>query len=294
MDGRKKPGRPRKYPVKKNVTRNGLCNIALNNTNKIEVVYDSISSFKSIFLLFKSMAVKDLCMEFTSDTLQIYASDHLNKSNVRVVIDCTKINHYFCEEPHKIYLEPTSVERIIQTLDKMHNSINISVKSADRNNTITFVFKNDLKIDECHEVSTIHIEDIIQTDFTTESYPIKFSIPSKYFKKFINDASCFSDSINITKIGIEPLVFGYSSRDKIVKSRRVVTSGHTIDLVSTIGAEDIFSVCILLEYVKPISTILLSEKINICADTHRNLILSMKSDDGAMSVEVAVGIVNIS
>jgi hypothetical protein len=292
MDGRKKPGRPRKYPLKKNAQRNGVGNV-VNAANMVELVYDSIASFKSIFLLFKSMAAKDLCMEFKPNALHIYATDHLNKSNARVIIDCQKANHYYCAEPHKIFLEPTSIEKIIQTLDKMHNFINIIVKAADRN-TITFIFKNDLKIDECHEISTIQLgSELPVANFDPVAYPIRFSMPSKYLKKFINDSSCFSDSINICKVGGEPLVFGYTSRDRIVKSRRIVTSGEMVDLVSTVADGDIFSVSILLEHVKPISTIMISEKITIFADIRQNLILSMRSDDGSMAIDTSISIVAI-
>lgn len=284
---KKKPGRPRKKPIKKPLKRNGISENPLNKENCVEMIYDMPSVFKRIFTLFKSMAVKEICMEFKEKTIDILTTDHLKKSHIKVVIKCDKINHYYCKEPIKSYLNPKNMEKIIQVLDKNYMSIAFVLKTLTNRSILNIIFKNDIKIDEYREIDLIQASNTAyNVSFDSTNYPIKFVLPGKYFKKFINDISSFSDTLTINKIGSSALTFSYTSKDKTVKSKHIVQSPESIKLVSLVSDDDIFSSSVQIDYIKPLSSSLLSDFVSISADTHKNMIFQVDVDN--KSIEILV------
>jgi hypothetical protein len=294
VEKKKKPGRPRKTPLQEPLERKGVSNIALNDDNCVEMIYDTPSVFKRIFALFKSMAVKEICMEFKENTIDIITTDHLKKSHIKVVIKCDKINHYYCKEPIKSYLNPKNMEKIIQVLDKKYTSISLVLKTITSRSILNIIFKNDIKIDEYREIDLIQSSNtLFDISFNTDNYPIKFVLPSKYFKKFINDTSSFSDTLTINKIGLTPLTFAYTSKDKTVKSKHIVKSPKSIGLVSLISDDDIFSSSIQIDYIKPLSGSLLSDYVSIAADTHKNMIFTIDVDNKTIEILVNTSTVKL-
>ena len=284
---KKKPGRPRKKPLKKPSKRNGISPKPLNVDNCVEMVYDMPTVFKRIFALFKSMAVKEICISFNEKTIDIFTADHLKKSHIKITMRCDKINHYYCKEPIKSYLNPKNMEKIIQVLDKNYTSVAFILKTLTNRSTLNILFKNDIKIDEFREIDLIQPSNsAMDVSFDDSSYPIKFILPGKYFKKIVTDVGSFSDIMTISKTGASPLTFNYVSKDKTVKSMHIVNAPESIRLVSNIGDDYIFSSSIQIDYIKPLSSSLLSESISISADTHRNMIFKMDVDD--KSVEILV------
>lgn len=291
---KKKPGRPRKKPIKKPLKRNGISDKPMNSENCMEMIYDMPSVFKRIFTLFKSMAIKEICIEFTEKTIDIITVDHLKKSHIKVVIRCDKINHYYCKEPIKSYLNPKNMEKIIQVLDKNYQSIAFVLKSITNRSVLNIIFKNDIKIDEYREIDLIQASNnSFDALFDTSDYPIKFVLPGKYFKKFINDISSFSDTLTINKIGSTPLTFSYTSKDKTVKSKHIVQSAESIKLVANIAEDDIFSSSIQIDYIKPLSSSLLSDYVSISADTHRNMIFKVDVDYKTIEILVNTNTVKL-
>ena len=291
---KKKPGRPRKNPLKKPLKRNGISTTPLNDANYMEMIYDRPSIFKRVFVLFKSMAVKSICMEFKERTIDIHTTDHLKKSHIKVVIKCDKINHYYCASPIKSYVNPKNLEKIIQVLDKHYVSVAFVLKTITNRSVMNIIFKNDIKIDEYREI------DLIQPSrpppvisFNTTNYPIKFTLPSKYFKKLISDVGLFSDTLNIIKVGRAPLTFSYVSKDKTVKSRHIVQSSESINLISLISDDDIFSSSIQIDYIRPLSNSLLSDTVSIAADPHKNIICKIDVDNGVIEIRINTNTVKL-
>jgi len=284
---KKKPGRPRKKPLKIPLKRNGISENPLNKENCVEMIYDMPSVFKRIFTLFKSMAVKEICMEFKEKTIDILTTDHLKKSHIKVVIKCDMINHYYCKEPIKSYLNPKNMEKIIQVLDKNYMSIAFVLKTITNRSILNIIFKNDIKIDEYREIDLIQASNTAyNVSFDSANYPIKFVLPGKYFKKFINDISSFSDTLTINKIGSSSLTFSYTSKDKTVKSKHIVQSPESIKLVSLVSDDDIFSSSVQIDYIKPLSSSLLSDFVSISADTHKNMIFQVDVDNKTIEILV--------
>lgn len=294
IPAKKKPGRPRKKPLKKPMKRNGISKKPLNVDNCVEMIYDMPSVFKKIFSLFKSMAVKEICMSFDKKTIEIITTDHLKKSNIKVIIICEKINHYYCKEPIKSYLNPKNIEKIIQVLDKNYLSIAFVLKTITNRSSLNIIFKNEIKIDEYREIDLIQsTTETNNTSFDNSDYPIKFVLPSKYFKKLVNDICSFSDTLTINKIGSCPLTFSYTSKDKTVKSNHIVQDPAAIKLVGLVADDDIFSSSIQVDYIKPLSSSLLSDHISISADIHKNMIFKIDVDGNTIQILISTNTVKL-
>ena len=247
---------------------------------------------KKFFTLFKAMSVKEICMAFDEKSINIYAVDHLKKSYIKVLINCDKINHYYCEGSINIYLNPKNMENIIQILDKNYITIAFMLEKISKRSTLHIIYKNDMKIDEHREIDLIQSTNIsYDIDYTDINYPIKFVLPSKYFKKFIGDTSTFSNTLVISKVGNHPLTFIHTSRDRTIKSKHIVQSPESVKLVSLVSDDEIFSSSIQIDYIKPLSSSMISEFISISLDIHKNMIFKMEIDN--KTIEIAVNIETI-
>jgi hypothetical protein len=284
---KKKPGRPRKKPLKPTLKRTGISDTPINNNNCVEMVYDMPFIFKKVFGLLRSMAVKNVCMEFNKECVNIITTDHLEKSHIKIAIHGDKVNHYYCAEPIKSYLNPKNLDKIIQVLDKNYLSVAIILKTVTNRSILSIIYKNELEIDEYREIELIRPNNsITDISFSFDDYPIKFVLPGKFFKKLIGDIGSFSDIFTINKVGTGPLTFLYTSKDNKIKSRHIVKSPESIKLVALVGKDDIFSSSIHIEYLKPLSSSLLSDHMLIAADTYRNMIFHVAVDNGAIEVYV--------
>jgi hypothetical protein len=291
---KKKPGRPRKKPLKMPLKRDGIAAAPKNPENCMEMIYDMPGMFKKIFALFKSMAVNEICMEFKAKTIDIIALDHLKKSCIKIIINCDNINHYYCKEPIKSYLNPGNMEKIIQVLDKNYITVAFVLKTISSRSVLSIIFKNDMKIDEIREIDLIQASTTVyHTNFDDMDYPIKFAMPGRFFKKFIADISAFSNTLTISKVGKTPLIFKYTSADKTVKSQHIVKSPETIELVSSVSDDDIFSSSIKVNYIKPFSGSLFAAKVKISAHSHKNMIFRVEVDKKTIEILVQTDTVNL-
>jgi hypothetical protein len=291
---KKKPGRPRTKPLKKPLKREGVFDKPKNNENCMEMVYDMPGILKKVFALFKAMAVKEIKLEFNKTNINIITMDHLRRSHIKVTIDCTKINRYYCAEPIEGCLNPTNMERIIQVLNKDYLTIAFILKSSTSRSVLNILYKNEMKIDEYREIELIQ-SSIPKSDisFDDSNYPIKFELPGKYFKKFITDVSTFSVKLTISKVGNNPLMFSYLSTDKKVKSQYVVKESSKINLQSTVSDDGIFSSSVVVEYIKPFSNAFLSPNISISADTHKSMLFKSHIDNKTITVQISTDTINL-
>lgn len=291
---KKGPGRPRKKPLKPPMKKNGVSATPLYKDNCMEMVYDSPTVFKKIFTLFKAMAIKEICISFEEKVINILTTDHLKKSHIKVPIKCDNINHYYCKEPIKSYIHPKNMEKIIQVLDKNYTSIAFELKSVTNRSVLSIIYKNDMKVDEYRDIDLIQPSDnITDVSFDDTTYPIKFTLPSKYFKKTVNDISTFSDILTLNKMGGTPLTFTYASKDKTVKSKHAFKDPSVIKLVSTIADDDIFSSSVRIDYVKPLSGTLIAEYIHISADQNRNMIFKIDADGANIQILISTSTVHL-
>lgn len=288
---KKKPGRPRKKRNRKMQEREGIVDKPANyetaepsQLNTMELLYDNPLMFRKLFMLFKSMAVNDIQMNFEKTHVTIVTQDHKKKSIVYVKINGIHLVRYYCDHPITIGLDPGSVEQIIQQINKDYTTITfVSRKSTERSQITLCLHHGEMESDKIYDIdvvqTNINIEDIEKTLKLEENYPIKFTLPYKFFKKDINDYCGLATRLTIEKHGEGPLYYSYRSKNNKVRHIGPFRNPNKIQLHSTISKDDIFATSFYLADVKSLSSSLISDDITIAADQFNDLIFTAYLDE---------------
>lgn len=261
----------------------------------IEFLYDKPLIFKKLWQFFKLLACDKLHLSFMKDCIIIYCSDHHKKSHIRVKIDCNEVNHYYCEKELDIGLLCKNPELIMGTIDKSYNSILFLSTHDNNQKNIEIVLKNDIDIEETHKIELIGEYDKTNNDekFLDEDYKIKFKLNGKYFKKMISDVKTFSDILNIRQDDKdENLMIDYIKHDKKIKSQHIMKNSAAINLRSALGEDETFRTSIKIDYIKPLSSALLSESIEIYADEIKPLKFIINLDEKCIQICILTDIID--
>lgn len=288
-------GRPRLIQKIDPLPKLGIVNEPQSQDNLIELSYDNVSIFKKLFSLLRLMNVKEINIQFNSNYTKIYGIDHLEKNLINIKIEATKLNHYYCEHPINITLDPKNLDKITQKIDKNYNLFSMILKkNSYRNNLIIILNNKILSIDESHIINLIEndgdLNQLYNKSVDYNLYPLKFELPGKYFKKLINDISIFSELFTIEKINKNPLQFIYKNINNTIKGYNICKDNSKIKLESTLTEDDIFSVSIRIDYIKALSNSLLSEKVKIYADKENDLIFNLLIDNGVFEILIYTAI----
>lgn len=290
-----RPGRPRKNPPRVPKPKNGIVEAPSDGVHFIEFLYDKPLVFKKLWQFFKLMAVDKIQINFTKTAIFMWCHDHHKKSHMRVKINCSEVNHYYCEEDLEIGLLCKNPELVMNTIDKTCNSILFLSTQDNIQKNIQIVLKNDIDFEEVHKIELIGEYDRTEDNekFMDEDYAIKFKLPGKYFKKMISDIRSFSDQATIKQDGCdEPLTFEYVKHDKKIKSLHVAKNSKSIALQSSLDEDDTFRTSFKVDYVKPISSAVLSEHIEIYADENKPLMFTIQMDDKAVEMKILTDIID--
>ena len=120
---KKRPGRPRKIPLREPRPRNGIVSQPKDENNFIEFLYDKPLIFKKLWQYFKLMAVDKIQIIFRVGEIILWSEDHHKKSKMRIKINADKVNHYYCPEELDIGMSCKNPELIMATIDKTYTSI---------------------------------------------------------------------------------------------------------------------------------------------------------------------------
>ncbi len=288
-------GRPRLIQRIDPLPKLGILNSPSNEDNLIELSYDNVSIFKKIFSLLKTMNVKEINIQFNNNYTKIFGIDHLEKNLINIKIDSNKLNHYYCEHPINITLDPKNLDKITQKIDKHYSLFSIILKKKSYRNNIIIILNNKiLSIDESHIINLIETN-VDYDSFNDKSvdynlYPLKFELTGKYFKKLINDVSTFSEIFTIEKVNNNPLQFIYKNINNTIKGFNICKDSSKIKLQSSLSENDIFSVSVRIDYIKALSNSLLSEKIKIYADSENDLVFNLLIDNGSFEIIIYTSI----
>jgi flagellar hook assembly protein FlgD len=108
-----------------------------------------------------------------------------------------------------------------------------------------------------------------------------------------SDIRSFSDQVAIKQDGPdEPLIFEYDKSDKKIKSSHTIKNSKLISLQSALGEDDTFRTSFKIEYVKPISSAVLSENIEIYADENKPMMFIIQMDDRAIEMRILTNIID--
>lgn len=278
-------GRPRLIQRVDPLPKLGIVVAPSNNDNLVELSYDNVGIFKKIFSLLKLMNVKEINIQFNTNYTKIFGIDHLEKNLINIKINSNKLNHYYCEYPINITLDPKNLDKITQKIDKNYNLFSMILKkNTFRNNLIIILNNKVLSIDESHIINLIEndvdLHPFYEKTLDYNVYPLKFELSGKYFKKLINDVSIFSEIFTIEKVNQSPLQFIYKNINNTIKGYNICKDDSKINLQTNINDNEIFSVSVRIDYIKALSNSLLSDKIKIYADNENDLVFSLLIDGG--------------
>lgn len=292
---KKKPGRPRKNPVREHEPRKGISVQPHNIANHIEFIYSEPSVFKKLWGYYKAMAIEQLQLIFRQDEIIIYGIDHMQKSRMRTRIDARKVNHYYCKQPLTVGISNSNTENIMLSIDETYNKIAIYSESGSIHRNIKTTLTNEIEIDENRVINLVdrvpEFDD--EKAFLDDDYTLKFELPGKYFKKMLTNIKLFSEELSIRQDGPnDPLMFEYQDKEKKIKSKNVVKNSKKIKLRSTLK-DDTFLVKINLDYIKPISSALASENIAIWTHEKKPFVTSVSLDNDAVEIKILTDIMSL-
>lgn len=290
-----KPGRPRKIPLREPRPRIGIVPNPKDPSNYIEFLYDKPLVFKKMWQYFKLMSVDNIQIIFRNREIILWCEDHHKKSKLRIKIHTNKVNHYYCTDELDIGMTCKNPELIMATIDKTYTSILFLCKVGCVQKDIRVILNNEIEIDESHKIELIGEYTKITNEhmYNNSDYTIIFELPGRYFKKMISDIKAFSDQITIRQDRYtEPLVFEYMTIDKKIKSYHIVRNNKNIKLISKLKNDESFRVSFKIDYVKPISSSLLSETITIYAHENKPLLFNTEMDKGVIELNILTDIID--
>jgi hypothetical protein len=282
---KKGPGRPRKTPKKEPMSRKGIYNTPQAHDSFLEVCYDQPIVLKKIFQFFGSIAAAQIQIIFRPTEIIFYGIDHHSVSKVRVRIDASKLNGYYCRDTLDIGIATDEIELIMNKVDKEYASVIIYSEISNTQKNITFVLENDMQIDEIHHVELIGQYPRMENEnlFTDETYQLKFVFPSKYFKKTISDIKTMSLQLSIIQEDPEaPLMFKYINKNKHIQSTHAVKDNASVKLISNVETGNSIRVDIRVDHLKPISSAMISDDIYILVDENRALMTKSFIDNSTI------------
>lgn len=291
-DKKKKPGRPRKRPIKPEAVKNGVLDDPITKDNLIELMYDKPVNFKRICSYWKSLNAERVTMVFTATHLNMYCRDHNENNDVQFTLDGSKMSSYYCGEDRCISINFNNLELILQKLDKSYETISFIITRRDSLKLLYIVLKNDENIPEYFDidVTTEFKEPVDYSVFDEKNaadYQLEFRLKGRYFKKAISDSKHFEKVWQIEKLGSEGnLIFSYKSDNQQVRARLVPENNKDIALVSRIRAGEIFSVSVFTSNLKPTSSNQLADYIHIRASQNKPLWMYAEIDDRAITVNI--------
>jgi hypothetical protein len=293
---KKGPGRPRKTPKKESIPRKGISKVATAQDGFIEVLYDQPIIFKKIFQFFKAIAAAQIQVIFRPKEIIMYTQDHHQKSKIRVKIDANKINHYYCRDVIDIGLSSKDLELILNKIDKEYNSIILISYLSSKQRSIDLILDNDMQIDEIHTIDLItpNYKMENEIEFVDEDYTIKFELPSKYFRKTINDIKTMSTELSITQEDKDSsLIFEYLTPNKKIQSKHTVKNNEKIKLQSNLTEDcESFRVDIKIDYLKPIASSQIADDVIILVDENKFLMTKSYIDNKTVEIKTLTEIID--
>lgn len=262
-----KVGRPRKDKSRPIHTQTyGIVDKPQDPGNVLEMVYEEPRLFKRIFAIMKGFGINEISWNFHKDRIEFCSKDFKGKSTLQIEIDAKMLVRYYCEEPISRCIKRDELEKIFnKTLNNSHNQVEISLGREDSRSTAYITIKKANAMDFNYEIGIFQKDEAQNIALPDDAkYPIKFSIPSIDFKNLVDNTSFASDSMIISKNPGECLEIRYESSSS--KSLNLTVPLQNIKLESNLPEDDIFSVSVIVAYIKPFSKANIGENVCICAD----------------------------
>ncbi|MCK4968195.1 MAG: hypothetical protein KAS12_04000 [Candidatus Aenigmarchaeota archaeon] len=287
------PGRPRKRPILPHLAIRGIVEKPEIDDSIVELDYHNPILFRKLITLLKALSVNDVYINFLPDKMRVVARDHFMNSFIVSEIYGVKLNKYYCKENAEIAVRREVLENIFHTVDKVYNRISLRLKKNTIQSSL-FITLHQFEINknDHYEIDLITPQKIDEDiDENIDEYPISFELPSKHFKKIINDMSSMATKFAIEKVGNDPLKITFQN-PKSVKCISEYLDGGKIQLVSKIEENAIFGVSIKLENIKLFSGTNTSEVVKIYSHPFKHIVFRYSIDNDTCVIKIYTQIIN--
>jgi hypothetical protein len=231
--------------------------------------------------LYKQYEVSEIEMIFTKDGIKISTIDHIQKSNIYATIDGQAMDSYYCKQPLRVCITRVNLEHILSSLNKNHTRITIVFREDDYRSIMHVEIKdNEYNNEDRYEIEIVYkaeepLGDGTQYDDT--NYPIKFRMSSQYFKSKITQIKKLSNVFTIEKGGNDNLQITLGKISN-VSWVGIYNDKNKIDLQSTIAENDVLSVSVYINYIKPFSNSNIGDDVYISAHKTEKISLTTMLD----------------
>lgn len=283
-DGKKsarKPGRPpKKKTVDIIINSHGIVTDPLDTDNVLELSYDNPMLFKQLLSLYKKHDLSEITFDFREDRVELRLQNERGKCTLLTTLYGRMLVRYYCAEPISCTVKRENLDKIFKSKDKNYPQVTFILRRDDARSKMYVLLANgevDAKLQ--YEVDLIiDPPNKIVNQQTDENYSLKFKLPSGHFKKLINDIhSSETKDFKLKKEGKEPINICY---DHVGKLNLAATyhNESKIDLQSTLEPEDIFSITVPINHIKPFADAKIGDEVHISADKFQDFSLWAEVD----------------
>jgi hypothetical protein len=264
---KKKPGRPKLQNSNTKMSIEGISLTPANKEDCVELAYLNPKFFKKLFKIFKEYEISEINIVFDKTEVRFI----LKNDNVNIVFTMygKHLHFYYCAQPKQVVVMRESLEKIM-TCDKKDYKLTICLKDSNKSAMFIIIRDYEYESNDQYKIDVIPKEIYSDNVDETLSYPIKFTLSSKHFKKKINDIQKISPTLTIQKNGDEPIQFTFAEA-KQINYNGIYANDEKIKLESTLNPNDVFLISVCIGYIKPYSNSVIGDDTIIRADQNKKL-----------------------
>ena len=280
----RKPGRPPKNRLNDILVKtHGIVESPSDQANIIEMVYENPTLFRKLFALYKAYDVNEISWHFYPDHVMIpVIYREPRKISGFIKIDARMLVKYYCKEYTVKTIKREFLDRSLRNMNKNHSQISFVLREEDKNSTMhIIVHDSETGSDMNTAIDLIPPEERNAAAGNNDlDYPLKFTLPSKHFKKLIQDIGASSQVVQVEKHGDDPLLLTYPQKDKI-HAAGVYRDPAKIKLFSKLQSDESFFSKVSTKHVQPFSNSNIGDEVSVAADQEHPL--SLTSEIGKKS-----------
>lgn len=279
---KKRPGRPKGEPKLPTTNINGVVDTPSDSENIIELIYCVPILFKKILLLMKQYEVGEINFIFSKESITMLAVDRVGKSIINILINGNNLNHYYCKSQISVFITRSNLETSIGQLNKNHDKLTFILRENYRSIMYIIVHDEEYNNENIYEISVCQSKSNEIIEEIPRNFAITFTMSMQHFKAVINNARRTGDIMAIQKTQDKTLQLTTLNTQKVTWTN-IYNDSNKLLLVNNLAENEILSVSVEIEYIRPIANSNIGNYVNIsCGHSDKLLIIvllySIKSE----------------
>jgi len=296
---KKGPGRPKKYKEPDPIEILGIQSSPIYKGKIMELKYCNPLTMKKLFNFFVGQSETMQC-KFKKNRVELLCKDKYNANRIRITMDGNKMHRYYCYKEFEYGLALTCLEPLNKKLGKQYSEF-MWFSEDDEQKLKTHIWLKWIYYNKTWNKNNYslagqyhRIDDDEFDNYNEDDYPISFTLKNKIFKDIIGDAgNHHGQYIYIMQEGKGgPLKIDYYPSTLRYGSSNPFEDPKEINLVSNLKEDELFSVAINIEFLKPIASIMPTEKIHFKVSKTNSLRMTAHLDNKAMTLNILTKIVS--